>query len=199
MIHLHEALLEPLFRYLRFHVAEANLPKEVGICVDLGCGPQIRLFHFMKARGVKIHQYWGFDPLIAPEVLETYVHDPTVKLFTKESADIRTIESNTIDVVTGFAFLEHIDDPKGMLSEVVRILKPGGKALFTTPTHKAKPLLEFLAFRLHIVSAREIAEHKNYFSREDILALLPDHGENPISLHHRYFELGCNNYFMFTK
>jgi 2-polyprenyl-3-methyl-5-hydroxy-6-metoxy-1,4-benzoquinol methylase len=44
--------------------------------------------------------------------------------------------NNSFDVITAFQFIEHIHDRKEFLSECVRVLKPGGKILVTTPNAK---------------------------------------------------------------
>ena len=38
----------------------------------------------------------------------------------------------------------------------------------TTPSKKAKPLLEFLSFRLGVINKEDILEHKNYFDPNEI-------------------------------
>ena len=48
------------------------------------------------------------------------------------------------------------------------MLKPGGLLVLTVPSWRAKPVLEFLSFRLGIVSRAEIEDHKRYFDRRDL-------------------------------
>src|SRR5690606_33526142 len=43
---------------------------------------------------------------------------------------------NTYDVVISFQVIEHIQDDKLFLSEIHRVLKPGGVALITTPNRR---------------------------------------------------------------
>src|SRR4029078_320690 len=45
-------------------------------------------------------------------------------------------EDATFDVVTSFQFIEHIHPRKEFIKECLRVLKPGGKALITTPNIK---------------------------------------------------------------
>lgn len=45
-------------------------------------------------------------------------------------------EDNTFDVVTSFQFIEHIVPRKEFMKECLRVLKPGGKVLITTPNVK---------------------------------------------------------------
>jgi ubiquinone/menaquinone biosynthesis C-methylase UbiE len=45
-------------------------------------------------------------------------------------------ENDSLDVVTAFQFIEHIENRKGFMEEVKRVLKPGGIFLCTTPNIK---------------------------------------------------------------
>lgn len=45
----------------------------------------------------------------------------------------RGIEDNSIDTLVSFQVIEHINDDLGFLKEIHRVLRPGGKALLTTP------------------------------------------------------------------
>jgi hypothetical protein len=75
---------------------------------------------------------------------------------------------------------------------VRRVLQPQGKLLLTVPSHLAKPVLEFLAFRLGLVSADEIRDHKRYFNRTDLVEILSEAGLQIVL--HQYFQLGMNNF-----
>lgn len=50
----------------------------------------------------------------------------------KMAADSLAFEGNTFDRVTAFGVVEHLDDLEGSLSEVHRVLKPGGAVSLTT-------------------------------------------------------------------
>lgn len=39
----------------------------------------------------------------------------------------------SVDVVASFETLEHLDDPEGLLGELDRVLKPGGRVMFSVP------------------------------------------------------------------
>ena len=71
---------------------------------------------------------------------------------------------------------------------------PSGSAwdTITVPSHAAKPVLEFLAYRIGVVSASEIADHKRYFNKCDLLDIAERAGFALVQ--HRYFELGFNNF-----
>jgi hypothetical protein len=59
--------------------------------------------------------------------------------------------------------------------------------LITVPSWYAKPALEFLAFKLGIVSLEEIADHKRYYNRDDLVNFFLDMPEMEI-VEHCYFQ-----------
>jgi SAM-dependent methyltransferase len=97
------------------------------------------------------------------------------------------------DVVSMLAVLEHLDYETDIVREVHRVLRPGGLFIGTVPSKIAKPLLEFLSFRLHIVDPEEINDHKRYYDNKSLCKLLSDAGFSAIE--HSYFQFGMNNFF----
>jgi len=99
----------------------------------------------------------------------------------------------TFDVVSILAVLEHIplDQVDRLIAEFRRVLRPGGRVLITTPTPAAKPVLDFLAFRLHLISEPEIADHQHYYSEADLQALANRHDLLFTAYHKFLFGFNC--------
>lgn len=70
--------------------------------------------------------------------------------------------------------------------------------LLTVPSKYAKPVLEFLAFKVGIVNRDEIMDHKQYFNREDLIALFKDIPNLRI-VEHKYFQWRFNNKLFVVK
>ena len=69
--------------------------------------------------------------------------------------------------------------------------------MLTTPTRMAKPILEFMAFQLHIINEDEILEHQHYYSKRDIVMLGKKLGMELVK--YSYFEMGLNSIIVYKK
>lgn len=157
--------------------------------LDIGCGWEAKLLVQLEPY---IRSGVGVDfkaPNIKTDKLETH----SIHL-----SDALPFESCSFDVVTMLAVLEHLDEPIEILREVERILRPGGRLLLTVPSWYAKPVLEFLAFRLGIINKDEIADHKTYYNKKDLLHLLSQLS-NMEAEKHEYFQLVFNNFMVCRK
>ena len=159
--------------------------------LDFGCGHQAL---FLQSVRSDIRQGIGLDYDAAParpaENLEIQ------NFHFKERFEF---PDRTFDHVTILAVLEHIPpDQVGVLfREFHRILKDDGQVLLTTPTPASRPVLEFLAFKLKIISGPEIADHKHYWSETDIRSLAGR--ERFVCSTYRTFQFGLNSFAAFGK
>lgn len=157
--------------------------------LDIGCGWEAKLLIQFEPY---IRSGVGVDfkaPNIKTEKLETH----SIQL-----SDALPFESCSFDVVTMLAVLEHLDEPIKILREVERVLRPGGRLLLTVPSWYAKPVLELLAFRLGVINKDEIADHKTYYNKKNLLDLVSQLS-NMETERHEYFQIFFNNFMVCRK
>jgi ubiquinone/menaquinone biosynthesis C-methylase UbiE len=89
-------------------------------------------------------------------------------------AALERVADESVDIVICSAVLEHLEDPAATLAHLRRIVAPGGCCLIAVPTWTAKPILEFLAFRIRLSDTEAIAmdEHRMYYAPRDLWPLL---------------------------
>lgn len=159
--------------------------------LDFGCGHQalfLRSVRSLVGHGI------GIDYDATPSQPA-----PNLEIRNFHFKDRLAFPDQTFDRVTILAVLEHIPlDQVGVLfAEFRRVLKNGGRVLLTTPTPASRPLLEFLAFRLKIISGPEIADHKHYWSRADIERLAAE--QTLVCEKYGTFQFGLNSVAVLTK
>ncbi len=103
------------------------------ITADIGCadgyGTQFLADYSNKTTGV---DYSAETVKIANEK-----HKNKTNLnFISSSVPPLPFEDNSMEVITAFQFIEHIEDRLGFIKEVKRVLKPGGTFLCSTPNIK---------------------------------------------------------------
>lgn len=185
-----DRLCEPIFRYLRIRKV---LP-HVGVnsrVLDIGCGSDGSM---LRALGPHIKEGIGID-IRANEARKGNI---SIRRGSFDGAALPWLD-NSFDCVTLLAVLEHVDDRALLLREIRRVLKPGGALVITVPTWRAKPVLEFLAFRLKIVSEEGVREHKIYFYKDELIQALLGAGFLGENMLVKYFELGFNLYALARK
>lgn len=198
MFNFEEELLEPIARYFRFKQGLDHVDNKKRIVLaDLGCGPKMRFCNYAVKNNIHFSKYIGIDPLLADSVIKKNQNNKkNILLINAPLKKEIPLKNNSVDYVTGFAFIEHIKNPTQILNDSLRILKPGGKAIFTTPSARAKSVLEFLSFGLGLISKAGVREHKNYFEKNDLIGMVKTKGS---FTYHKYFEPGFNNLFVIEK
>jgi SAM-dependent methyltransferase len=95
--------------------------------------------------------------------------------------------------------LEHLVDREHALSEVHRVLAPGGVAFVNVPSWWGKMALETAAFRLGVAPAEEMDDHKIYFDPRDLWPTLVAAGFKPSRITCRRHKFGLNTFAICRK
>jgi 2-polyprenyl-3-methyl-5-hydroxy-6-metoxy-1,4-benzoquinol methylase len=182
-------LLEEFLSHQRVRVANRLIPpaSRSGRLLDLGCGEHPR---FLLA--TDFAEKHGVDRRAARQ------EHAAVTGFRRSDCDFETVTAlpfadSYFDVVTMLAVFEHIDPPKlgTLVSEIHRILKPGGTYILTTPAAWTHHLLLSMA-TLRIVDPVQIAEHKDAYSRAKIASILRQGGFAEANMRFGFFEAFMN-------
>ncbi|PRY87558.1 class I SAM-dependent methyltransferase [Mongoliibacter ruber] len=113
-------------RLLKAYIAAKPMVK--GDLLEVGCG---------EGRGVEVllkhvDSYLGLDKI--QEVIESLSSKYPKALFQQAVIPpFKDIEDNSFDTVVSFQVIEHIENDKLFLQEIYRVLRPGGKAIISTP------------------------------------------------------------------
>ncbi len=183
-----EPFLEPVLRKMRLKRVVSHIP-ENSLLLDVGCGTSAA---FLKAISPNIKQGFGVDFKVDDTQFGN-IKTTQLRLNTN-----LPFEDSSFDIVTMLAVLEHIEKEQEILKEIYRVLVPGGKLIITVPSVWSQPVLEFMAYKLRIVSEAEIRDHKRYYNREKLKkVLIEDNGFQEFN--HQYFQLGMNNFCTVVK
>ncbi|EKD29982.1 MAG: hypothetical protein ACD_78C00197G0017 [uncultured bacterium (gcode 4)] len=151
-------------------------------------------FLFLRAIADRIQKWYAVD-----RVLNIKNHPDTIETIESDLNEGISLESDSLDIVTSMAILEHLHTPEQYLKEIYRILKPQGTLIMTVPSVYAKPVLEFLAYRLGVISEVEIRDHKEYYDRSKLKDILKRAGFSEENIRHSYFQFGMNNFVVAVK
>jgi 2-polyprenyl-3-methyl-5-hydroxy-6-metoxy-1,4-benzoquinol methylase len=142
--------------------------------VDFGCGSG-NFLSFAERQGLEAT---GVD-LDAAAVAAAC--DRGLRAFVPGELD-SNLADRSVDMVTLWDVIEHIPDPEGFMSDVLRKVRPGGILVLETPdaTFPVRPVARFLHYatagRIRLVRRMYYWEHKVYFSVEGLRRLLAAQG-----------------------
>lgn len=170
-----EPILEPFLRWLRFESCKNFYLPHLKI-LDYGCGPTFPFYKYLTSRNFLPSLYIGCDPL-----LKSLTNDKSFK-----TVNSLTSIHQKFDIISMFAVMEHVDYPGYDFTFLTKHLRRDGLLMLTTPSPAGKSVLEFLCYRLGLVSKREIDEHKHYYSIQEIESIFTHLGFKKVVARH-YF------------
>jgi SAM-dependent methyltransferase len=181
---------EPEFVKLRLAetIATFESYRKTNRLLDLGCGTGALL-------EVAGQLGWQAEGLDVSQPVVDHGRQLGLEVSCGELADSK-FESNSFDVVTASELLEHLSDPKLLVQEVARILRPGGLFWTTTP-HARGISARLLGTKWSVLCP---PEHLQLFSVKGVIGLLRGagfrrvvvrtEGANPHELMNRFKSTG---------
>jgi len=179
-------LLENFLARIRAKEVDKLIPGDLraGRILDFGCGSYP---YFLKS--IEFKEKFGLD-----KSLEDHISlGLKIIKFDLEINRILPFPDNYFSVVTALAVAEHLSEAaaNNLWLEIRRILMPGGLFILTTPAAETKGILDMMA-RLGLVSAEEIMEHQQFYTKKILIGQLQSAGFDSEKLRVRRFELGAN-------
>ena len=184
-----ETIFDKFLRKYRIKMVKPTIEKYNNCrLLDVGCGWEAKLL-----KSIENYIEYGIGIDFKPPKLKTKKLETIEVILEKELP----FENESFDVVTMLAVLEHLSYAENILKEIHRVLKNDGRLIITVPSKIAKPILEFLSYKMHIIDRLEIEDHKKYYNKKDIFEAAEI--SNFIVEKHKYFQLGCNNFAILKK
>jgi len=143
-------------------------PVPIQSLLDIGCGDGVLLElarqYGWQSAGTEIR-----EPLVRM-VRESYGYDAIV------GSDLHTLPASSYDVVALINVLEHVPEPRVMLRDIARLLRPGGVVLLHVPNLGGLPA-RLKGPRWHQI---EPLGHLCYFTEKTLGAMLHSAGLHPV-------------------
>ena len=182
---------------LTFNFNKVKLDNENGIMLDLGCGEGRHIFGAMqkfpnlKCVGLDPHLESLDKSLEGLELFESLSNKTTT--FLSGSAYSLPFGDSTFDLVVCSEVLEHLHEYRDAISEINRVLKPGGKFLASVPAE----FPEKICWALSTEYQNQPGGHLRIFKRKNLINDVSQRGFNFIqserfhSVHSAYWWLRC--------
>ncbi|MBU0455298.1 MAG: methyltransferase domain-containing protein [Gammaproteobacteria bacterium] len=141
-----------------------------GRLLDIGCN---------EGRGLKIFKQHGFEP----EGIELNTNAAQLarqkgfQVYTVDLKDFHPEEKYDVAILSNV--IEHALDPKTMLQDIARVLKPGGQLYLSTPNINSRFKKGFGRYWVNW----HIPFHITFFSKQTLSQLLHDSGFDVVSIH----------------
>lgn len=171
------SLLDKIIQKLRYHQVLKHINKASSL-LDLGCGYNADFLNSID----NIKQKMGIDLSVNQKI--KYPKITLKKGMVDKKIDLK---DNSFDYITALALIEHVNNQDIMLAETYRLLKKSGSLIITTPFKNSKPLLEFLAYKLKVISITEIRDHKRYYNIDSLTNALIKAGFKKDKIYIKYF------------
>lgn len=175
---------DDLILHRRFRLARRHHDAWGGTLLDFGCGTgtQTRLFRPLVDRVVGV----DIDPAFLAAFDAQFPDDPAWQSLRYDGFQV-PVDDASVDVLTSFEVLEHVEDEAKALDEMVRVLRPGGTLILSVPnrwwifeTHGADlPLLPWNRvpfFSWLPTSIHDRWAHARIYRRREIVGKLEERG-----------------------
>ena len=189
------APLERLLTILRTRKILPYVQKGATV-LDFGCGRHLRtLSAISQVAGFRL----GIDSCFRAEPAGTN-HDGVMTFGNMGGLEeFLAQRMMQIDLITALACFEHFDMPdlRILLKTLCQVSSRSCKIVGTVPTPKAKPVLEFLSYKLGLIDPSQIKDHRVYYDESLLVNAILDTTWRLTE--YRTFQLGMNSLFVLCR
>lgn len=147
--------------------------KDKGILLDIGCGTG----DFLAAAKSSGWQVKGYEP---NEKAQKIASQKGVEL-TNSTEDLK---DNSVDVITMWHVLEHVPDVKAQITELKRLVQPGGTIIIAVPNYKSFDAHHYQNYW----AAYDVPRHLWHFSKKSIQSLFAAQGLELVQVKPMWFD-----------
>jgi len=186
MINNRYSYLDNFISYLRNKEIFKNINIKNKNILDFGCGSNFNniIKKYKSANYVFLVDYFNHN--FKNDKMEYLNYGGNLSSIKKK------VSKKKFDYIILSAVVEHLDYPEVTINFLKQFLKTQGKFVLTAPSIYSKWLLEFMAFKLKIINAKMIEEHKRYYNFNEFKILAK---KTNLRLKKFYFfELGFNTF-----
>ena len=158
---LYEAVKKVNLRY-KYRLATKDLAE--GKLLDIGCG----VGDFLHTAEEKGWECMGVEPSEEAKVIAR----KRIKANIINSEELEQIPDNTIDLITMWHVLEHVDDLKWQVEHLQRLIKPNGRIVIAVPNYKSH---DGQFYKEHW-AAYDVPRHLNHFNKQTITKIFKSKG-----------------------
>jgi len=153
--------LDKLIAKLRQREMKKNISLKNKNILDFGCGSNFKklISVYKDCQSITAIDRTGSDFKIKNFFFYNYQDD--LNILEKK------IMRQKFDVVILGAVIEHLDKPELVLNILKKRLSDDGIIFLTAPSWTSKPVLEFLGYKLNIINADLVREHKRYYDLDE--------------------------------
>ncbi|MGO9249578.1 MAG: class I SAM-dependent methyltransferase [Solirubrobacteraceae bacterium] len=147
--------------------------------LDVGCGEGWFASELVRAGAEVV----GID--VAEEPLHrARERDPRLDLRLVDADGPWPLDDASFDAVWAGETIEHVTDTIGWLSEIRRVLRPGGRLLLSTPDHgRLRVLWLVLSRRAFEAHFDPRTDHLRFYTRAGLTRLLDELGFHDVAVH----------------
>lgn len=148
--------------HIVFDILLKNIPIHGKSFLEVGCG----LGYFSQMASKKGAQVTGID--IGEQLVEKCRLKIKKGTFLAASANDLPFQDHSFDILLSTEVIEHVVYQEKAINEIIRVTKPGGYIVLTTPNRLFKPVFDLLS----ITGIRPYQGNEVWYYQKDLMAIL---------------------------